>query len=240
VHRRLAVLRAALNAAIDAELLDQSPCRRIRVPRSSPATAYALSPEEVAQLANEVGPRYAPMIYAAAMLGLRFCECAALRVGRIDLEQGTLSVEEGLVEATSGKVFSNPPKSHSARRTMCMPSSLVAMLDRHLDAFGIDRADERALLFTSPKGGLLRYSNFRKRVWYGAVARAGLPPIGFHDLRRTAATVLVANNVSLKAAQVRLGHANPMLTLKIYAQATSDQDRAAAAAIESHFSKAIR
>lgn len=55
VHRRYAVLRAAMNAAVDAELLDRSPCRRIRMPASAPAAAYALTATEVAQLARETG-----------------------------------------------------------------------------------------------------------------------------------------------------------------------------------------
>jgi hypothetical protein len=38
---------------------------------------------------------------------------------------------------------------------------------------------------------------------------------------------------------VRLGHANPALTLKVYAQSTTEQDRAAAATIDSFFSSAI-
>ena len=238
VHRRYAVLRAALNAAIDAELLDRSPCRRIRMPASAPAMAYALTPAEIARLAQGVGWRYAPMIFTAGMLGLRFSECAALRVGRIDLGLGRISIEEGLVEAESGRLYSNPPKSSAGRRTMCMPTSLVAMLNGYLDRIAVDQDDERALVFTSPTGGPLRYSNFRKRVWYPAVERAGLPPIGFHDLRRTAATVLVANNIDVKTAQVRLGHSDPALTLKIYAQTTTEQDRAAAAMIDSYFAGA--
>jgi integrase len=237
VHRRYAVLRAVMN--VDAELLDRSPCRPIRMPASAPAAAYALTPAEVARLARETGSRYAPMIFTAGMLGLRFCECAALRVGRIDLERGTISIEEGLVEAESGRLYSNPPKSSAGRRTMCMPTSLLTMLNGHLDGVGVDRDDERALVFTSPTGGPLRYSNFRKRVWYPAVERAGLPPIGFHDLRRAAATVLVANNVDMKTAQVRLGHADAALTLKVYAQATTAQDRVAAALIDSHFADVV-
>jgi integrase len=180
------------------------------------------------------------MAFTAAMLGLRFCECAGLRIGRLDLEHGTISVLEGLVEDGSGKIHSNPPKSRAGRRTMHVPTSLLAMLEEHLDAMAIDRDDERALIFTSPTGGPLRYSNFRKRVWYGAVERSGLPPIGFHDLRRTAATVLVSTRVDLKTAQVRLGHANPLLTLQIYAQATTEQDKEAAATIDAYFDSAIK
>jgi integrase len=43
--------------------------------------------------------------------------------------------------------------------------------------------DDQALVFTSPMGTPLRHSNFYRRVWLPAVAKAGLPGIHFHDLR---------------------------------------------------------
>jgi integrase len=49
-----------------------------------------------------------------------------------------------------------------------------------------------------------------------------------NDHRRVNATVLVADGVDLETAQVRLGHSDPLLTLAIYAQATSEADRDAA------------
>ena len=63
----------------------------------------------------------------------------------------------------------------------------------------------------------------------------GLEGLGFHDLRRLAATVMVGACVDPKTAQTRLGHSDPRLTIGLYAQATSDGDRAAADRIEEHF-----
>lgn len=74
----------------------------------------------------------------------------------------------------------------------------------------------------------LQYSAFRQRVWQPACAKVGLPELGFHDLRRHNATTMVRNGVDVKTAQARLGHSDPRLTLGIYAQATTDADRAAA------------
>jgi integrase len=239
VHRRYAVLRAALNAAVDLEILDRSPCRRVKLPTSAPAFAYALQAHEVALVADAVGRRSRVMVFTAAMLGLRFCECAGLRVGRLDLVNESIAIEEGFVEAENGRLYSNPPKSRAGRRTMCLPSSLAVMLREHLDEHRVDVDDEDALVFTSPTGGPLRYSNFRKRVWRPAIARLGLPSIGFHDLRRTNATVLVQRGVDLKTAQIRLGHADPALTLRIYAQPTNDGDRAAARLIDEHFAAVL-
>jgi len=226
VHRRYAVLRAAINAAVDVQILDRSPCRRIRLPTSAPAFAYALQPDEVALVADAVGPRYRAMVFTGAMLGLRFCECAGLRVGRLDLVNAKISIEEGLVEAECGRLYSNPPKSQAGRRTMCLPSSLVTLLADHLERHHVDTDDENALVFTSPWGGPLRYSNFRKRVWRRAIATLELPAIGFHDLRRTNATVLVQRGIDMKTAQIRLGHSDPALTLRRPTRATALQPRA--------------
>lgn len=57
---------------------------------------------------------------------------------------------------------------------------------------------------------------------------AGFGDLHFHDLRKTAATALVTSGIDVKTAQVRLGHANPQIALRVYAQASNEADRAAA------------
>ena len=61
-----------------------------------------------------------------------------------------------------------------------------------------------------------------------AVAAAGCAGAGFHDLHRLNATTLVVGGIDVKTAQTRLGHADPRVTLSIYASAPASVDRAAA------------
>ena len=75
---------------------------------------------------------------------------------------------------------------------------------------------------------LLEYSNWRRRVWIPAVTAAGCTGAGFHDLRRLNATTLVVGGIDVKRTQTRLGHADPRVTLSIYACAPAPVDRAAA------------
>jgi integrase len=58
--------------------------------------------------------------------------------------------------------------------------------------------------------------------------RAELPRIRFHDLRHTAATILLANGENLKAVQERLGHAAAAMTLDVYGHVLPDFQRAVA------------
>lgn len=93
---------------------------------------------------------------------------------------------------------------------------------------GLTPSDQDAHVFVGQHGGPLEYSGFRQRVWEPACRRVGLPGLGFHDLRRTNATVMVRSGVDVKTAQARLGHSDPRMTLSVYAQATTEADRTAA------------
>ena len=77
-------------------------------------------------------------------------------------------------------------------------------------------------------GGPLRYPNWRRRVWLAAAEAAACRGAGFHDLRRLNATSLTVGGVDMKTAQVRLGHADPLMTLAVCASAPASADRAAA------------
>jgi len=115
-------------------------------------------------------------------------------------------------------------------------------------------ADSTACVFVGPDGGPRDYANWRRRVWIPATQKAGLfdipfkpvrvdadpekprvPDIDFHDLRRAAAIALVAGGVGMKTAQNHLGHSDSRLTLDLYAQVTTEADRAAAAIMGKRF-----
>jgi integrase len=132
---------------------------------------------------------------------------------------------------------------------LAVPAELMAMLVRHLAAKGLTVDDGGELLFTSPEGGMLRYSNWLRRQWYPAAVAAGLGElvedestgrkkyrgIGFHDLRRASATGLVAAGVDVKTAQAVLGHTDARVTLELYAQVVTEQQRKAADAMGAKF-----
>lgn len=105
----------------------------------------------------------------------------------------------------------------------------------HLERAELRETDADALVFTDDDAGALRYSNWRRRIWLPAAAAAGCAGAGFHDLRRLNATTLVVEGIDVKTAQTRLGHADPRVTLSIYASAPASIDREAADAIGERF-----
>ena len=202
VRRQYDVLRAILNAAVAADLIARSPCRGIRLPAIAQTARHVVDAEELASIASAMGD-YAPMAYLGAVLGLRWGECAGLRVGRLDFLRSTLEVAEQLTRGPRGVMVLGPPKSQAGRRTMAVPAALMALLSERMAWRGITGADPDEFVFPGPQGGYLDYAHFRRRVWILATAVAGVEGLAFHDLRRANATGMVLDGVGLKTAQTR-------------------------------------
>lgn len=113
------------------------------------------------------------------------------------------------------------PKSARSRRGVYLAASTVEALRRHSARqaeerlFAGERWAEGGLVFATLKGLPLEHST----VTYAfgkALKVAGLPKIRIHDLRHTAATLLLKHGVHPKVVQELLGHSSITLTLDTY------------------------
>jgi integrase len=246
VRRVFGVLRAVLNHAFeDSEGAVRNPCTGVRLPRVSRRSRPRPTPAQLTALARAIPERYEAMVWVAALTGLRWGEVAGLTVGRLHLARpSTLTVDRQVGRDERGRSVVEEPKSEAGIRALAIPDELATILVEHLDRAGLVEADEDALLFPAPDGGLLRYGEWRRNAWVPAAIAAGfcrevaddrerdrmriVPTLGFHDLRRLNATEMVRLNVDIKTAQHRLGHSDPRLTLAVYAEATTEADVEAA------------
>jgi integrase len=235
VVRHYAVLRAIFNHAVNTDLLGRTPCRGIKVPAAEPREAPLVDAADLARLAAAMPAGLELMPYLGAVLGLRWAEVAGLRVGALNFMARTLSVERQLTRGEGGVMVTEKPKTRAGRRTISVPDWLMDMLSEHLAARGLTGADAERWVFVGPDGKGLDYANWRTRVWRPAVARCGLGGLRFHDLRHAAGTAMVVGGVDIKTAQARLGHASPLTTLRVYAQATPQADRDAAKTVGEMF-----
>lgn len=114
-----------------------------------------------------------------------------------------------------------------------MPRTVVTALKGHRTRQLKDRLaagadwEDTGLVFTSPIGTALDSRNV-SREFHGLLYAAGLPSIRFHDLRHTAATLLLAQGVDPRTIMETLGHSQISLTLNTYSHVLPALQEAAA------------
>jgi integrase len=125
----------------------------------------------------------------------------------------------------------------SAKLTKDAAEALREHLTRQLeeiDGLG-DLFEDNGFVFCTAKGTLINPSNLRKRSFAPLLVRAGLPHMTFHQLRHTAATILLLKNVNPKIVSEMLGHASIAITLDTYSHVLPNMQDSAVAAMEEAF-----
>ena len=81
---------------------------------------------------------------------------------------------------------------------------------------------ELNLVFPNSNGNYQSADNLAKRRFLPALNRAGIDKIRFHDLRRTYASLLLANGAPMKYVQHQLGHSSITMTMDLYTHLLSE------------------
>jgi len=232
LHR---ITRVMLKHAVQWGIVPRNVADMVDAPRVRTDEVQILTASEMQALLEFLRdkPLYAITALALAS-GLRRGELLALRWQDIDLDAGTLRVERALEETKRGGIAFKPPKTRHGRRVVTLPASTVAMLRAHRKAqqehrlrFGLGKAEPDALVFPdwdgssrSPRAFTLEWSKMAKA--------ANLTVRGFHCLRHTCASILIADGLDVLSLSRRLGHGSAAITLGVYGHLFKPDDRAAA------------
>jgi integrase len=213
------VLAQVFTAAVEGGRLARNPATGVRLPKRVDREMLFLDAAQVEVLADAIGPHHRVLVYFLAYTGLRFGEAVALRVHQLDLLRGSCDVVESATEVGSALVWGLTKTDE--RRTVRLPRFLVELLAAHL---ADQPRDLDALVFTAPMGGPLRERKFLHGQLKPAALRAGLPEtLRAHDLRHTAASLLIRQGASVKAVQKTLGHKSAVVTLDRYGHLWPDE-----------------
>jgi integrase len=221
VHHLRAVLRRALNQAMRWDLVPRNVATLVDPPRVPAREAPHLTPAQVQQLLTATrGDRLHALFTLTVATGLRQGEALALRWSDLDLEAGTVSVRHTL-QRIDGELRLVEPQSTRGRRTIPVPASVAVELRAHRLRQKEERIwmgsrwQEGDFVFTTTIGTPLDGSNVTHRL-QELLARAGLHRIRFHDLRHTAASLMLQQGTPARVVMEILGHSQISLTLNTY------------------------
>jgi len=217
-----AVLHRALNQAMKWNMVQRNVTDIVDRPKFPRREMKVLTQDEVncfLKSARE-GSLYALYVLAITC-GLRQGELLALKWKDFDREAGTLHIQRQ-IQWVKGKAQFKEPKTSKSRRTVMLPRAAVAALQTHRARQAEQRLaaggkwQNHGLIFTSEVGTAINQSNLLSKSFYPLLKKAEVPRIRFHDLRHTAATLLLQQGVHPKIVQERLGHSRISMTLDTY------------------------
>lgn len=235
-------MRRALDKAARIGVVPRNVATLVDAPRRRRHEIQALSPEQTrALLGAASGERLEALYVLAVTTGMRQGELLALRWQDVDLDAETVQVRQTLHRVKSGeekgKLVALPPKNGRSRQIELTPTAVDA-LRRHRERQTTERLllDEAwtnsGFVFTNEVGKPIEAANLTNRSYKPLLAKAGLPHFRFHDLRHTAATLMLAQNVHVKVVSEMLGHSQISITLDLYSHVTPTMQRQAATTME--------
>ncbi len=217
-----AVLHRSLEQAVRWGMIDRNPANAVIRPKPCRKEIQTLNSHQARQfLIAAQGSRYEALYYLAITTGLRAGELLGLKWDDLDWIKGYLHVQRQVQRLAGNGLALLEPKSAAGRRVVVLGQTMITVLDEHfkkqdcLRAFTGERWQDHGMIFTSQTGTCLDHRNVY-REFKEILRKAGLPDIRFHDLRHTAATLMLRDGIHPKIVQERLGHAQIYITMDTY------------------------
>jgi integrase len=216
------VLRRSLNFALRWGLLVRNPALGAIRPKLLKTEMKTLNGDQVRVfLSAAKGTRNEALFWIAVSTGLREGEILGLKWSDLDWKTKRLQVKRQLQRLKGEGLVLTEPKSAAGKRLIILSSATLTVLQKHLNLqqeekmFAGENWQENDLIFPSTLGTPLDPSNMSKD-FKDTLKMARLPNIRFHDLRHTAASLMLLQGIHPKIVQERLGHSDISLTLNTY------------------------
>ena len=173
------------------------------------------------------------VIMLAALTGCRRDELCGLKWGDVDRDRMVLHVRRAAKRADGGEKMIGPTKTHATRK-LSIDDVTLSVLDEYRA-----RATEWAkgadvligvdgfVLTWDPSATTPANLDVITTKFARLTDKAGFPQVRFHDLRHAVATTLLAEGTDVATVAMRLGHASPVTTMRVYAQVLEAHDRPA-------------
>jgi len=238
------VLVAVLNSAVELKLIAENPAKSVPPPKIQKRKQTVYGDEEAIHAILEILrlPTVWRLYFLGAMMGgFRRGELLALEWSDVDFENNRIMISKSISWTEKGEPVIKGTKQDTAE-WVDMPMWYM----RELRKFQTEWREERMAIRPEDwQGGdheFVFHSGYGKpyhhdtptHTWRKFLRRIGLPYIRLHDLRHTAATLLVEDGVDLKLIQERLRHAKYETTAEFYAHVTKKASRGVANRLEKY------
>jgi integrase len=238
IEHHYRVLRDIFKRATEWKVIKSNPVESVKRPKIIRDKTDVYTEEEVRGLFEKLQHEkinHRVMITLAITAGLRRGELLGLQWQDIDFEKRTIQVNHSLQYIKGEGYELKVPKTNSSLRTVVIPAYVVEELKKYKHEKNKERMQAAELweggshffVFCTWHGKPF-YPTVPGTWWRRFIKRTGLKYIRFHDLRHTAATLLINQGVHAKVISERLGHADIKTTMNVYGHYVRKADEEAA------------
>jgi integrase len=236
-----AIFRKSLKQAAALKYIKTNPAESCTLPRVEKKEMKVFQGGDIPAFLKAVERhRHKALFVAALFTGMRRGEILGLAWDCVDFAGGTVLVCRQLQrERKKGGQLRLVSLKNDKSRRISPPPAVFRLLKEHRRKQYEKRLragqlwSDTGLVFTNDAGGPLDggavYKSYKKLL-----AENGLPDIRFHDLRHTAATLMLQNGDDIKSVQDALGHASAGFTLDQYGHVTDKMKRDSANRMEEY------
>lgn len=244
IHNIYKAFASIMNVAVEWNLIEESPCKNIKLPKLKYEEGKAYNEEQVKLLFERLNNRETAekrlLVELAVVSAARQGELVAIEEKHLNIENNTLLIEQALVNLTGEGIIVKETKG-KRKRVVTIPSNIMNDLVTlaAVKKYQLEEADDEreweghVFLFSNEFGKPYRPDSISQ--WWDRFMKRNpdLPRIRFHDLRHTSATLLIHAGEHPKVIQSRLGHSNITTTMNTYGHLLQETDQRAS----SHFDK---
>jgi integrase len=217
-----AVLHRALENAVKWNLVARNVCDLVTPPVPQRHEIQTLTSDQVQRLLQAAREhKLEALLTVAVGTGMRRGELLGLHWQDIDFKTRSLYVRRSVNRIGKFGIVESEPKTQRSRRKITLPAFVIDILKQHQEHQQEMRTKagmqwrETGIVFCNIYGGYLESSNLHD-AFKGLLEKAELPNVRFHDLRHSAATILLGMGVHPKIVQELLGHSTISMTMDIY------------------------
>lgn len=243
IHAFHDLIHRGLDQAVRWKLIGENVSENVSLPRVRKQEIQTLTSKQARQLLDTAKGHLLETLLAVALAtGMRRGELLGLRWQDIDFDTMSLQVCRTVGFGKGRKYVVNEPKTASGRRRIILPQFAVDALKQHR----IQQLERRLqvggawvdcdLVFCDAVGDYFPLSSL-EHFFQVLLKQAGLPHMRFHDLRHSAATMLLTMGVHPKVVQELLGHSQISMTMDTYSHVLPSMQQEAMRKLDEAFSR---
>lgn len=226
------ILRKALGLAVKWRFIMRDPSQDVKPPAFEHKEMQVLDAQQCREFLKAAeGDRLHALYLLAVTTGMRISELCGLQWQDVDFDGKRVSVVRTATYVAC-KLTVDAPKTKGSRRTIDVSGTVVDALNERRRLAMAEGLAGCPWVFPSREGLPMWRANLHRHSFKPLLKAAGLPDIRFHDLRHTAASLMLTQGINPKVVAERLGHSSIAITLDVYSHVLPSMQQDAASRLD--------